>query len=154
MQKFFIERKQLLVWQKLWDFFSFLFFLHVDRMYYAFLNIGLSSDMIDFDVVLHSRERELVSYSLPSALPSSISFLISVRSLRSHCLIVPRRADVSSNRIDSLAPLPSFVISIFFCIEIILDEYSHILIHNKVKTPSDDYNRVSYLSFVLKTATG
>lgn len=34
-------------------------------------------------------------------LRSSVSFLISVRSWRFYCLIVPRPADVSSNRIDS-----------------------------------------------------
>jgi len=33
---------------------------------------------------------------------TSVSFLISARSPRSHCLIVPRRADVSAERMDSL----------------------------------------------------
>jgi len=55
---------------------------------------------------------------------------------------------VSSNRIDSLTPSPSFVIPIFFRIEIIF-EYSYIL-HTKVKRLSDDYIRILYLSFVLK----
>lgn len=106
-------------------------------MCYAFLNIAirLSSDVIDFDVVLRSRETKVNTYvagrerarllfilsSLPPLL-SSVSFLISVRSPRSYCLIVPRRADVSSNRIDSLAPLLSFVIPVFFRIGTILNE--------------------------------
>lgn len=60
MQKFFVEGKQLLLRQKLWDFLSLLFFfLHVDRMRYAFLNIGLSSSVIDFDVVLRSQETKV-----------------------------------------------------------------------------------------------
>jgi len=78
----------------------------------------LSSDVIDFDVVLHSREtkvvtyvaesaREFVSYSsLPPVLLPAFFFnicpipaiLLFDRSIR--------RADVSSNRIDSLAPSP------------------------------------------------
>lgn len=101
--------------------FLFLFvLLHVDRMYYAFLNIaiGLSSDVIDIDVVLRSRETKVDTYvagceRTPFLPLLSVSFLISVRSPRFYCLIVPRRADVSSNRIHFL-PSPSFVIAVFF----------------------------------------
>lgn len=94
-----------------WNFPLFFFFLFISiKVRYAFLNIanGTSSDVIDFDGVLRSRETKVDTYVAGRGRPrllfvssSSISFLISVRSWRFYCLIVPRPANVSSNRIDS-----------------------------------------------------
>lgn len=78
---------------------------------------------------------------------SSVSFLISVRS---HCLIVSRRADVSGNRINFL-PSPSFT-AVFFYIRIIFDEHFNLSILLRLKSLSDYQNSISII-FVFKNVS-
>lgn len=110
IKKFFDKEKRRLVRAELGISLLFFFLFISIKVRYAFLNIanGTSSDVIDFDGVLRSRETKVDTYVAGRGRPlirlflrSSVSFLISVRSWRFYCLIVPRPANVSSNRIDS-----------------------------------------------------
>lgn len=110
IKKFPDEEKRRLVRAKL-DISPNFFFLFISiKVRYAFLNIanGTSSDVIDFDGVLRSRETKVDTYVAGRGRPrllfvsSSplVCFFFNIR-LSLTILLFDRSADVSSNRIDS-----------------------------------------------------